>query len=514
MPTSLNKWRVCALTTAFAALLALSAQAQPAGGASEVDEPTKGPTEGKPKEGGGGQGAAAGAGGKAGSPLKKPDRWGTSDTLDTVSPWSQSEQKRWGASSETVSPWADGKPPATDRRPAPHEVDARVDLRLGPERLKRHTREPLVRHGIYDRPYLARLGTAESAVAIGGYADVVASYLVREGESDGLSFDARRFNLFLTSRIVDRVRLTSALELEHGTDFALETAQLDVLLHDVVNLRGGVLLAPIGKFNLAHDPPLYDVVDRPLVSTRIIPATLSDVGFGLFGAVYPGGGHRMTYELYAVSGLRDGVIAPEGTRLAAGRSDEALSGDNNRSPAVTGRIAYVSRRSRRLEGELGTSFYAGVYNTHEIDGDSIDDPRWLRIVAMDGELTAGRMLLRGEMAYANVDTPPDYTSLHARGQLGFYVETAITLYEGSMGWFKKSSVAAVLRIDHIDLNLDNRELSRQGIGDETTRMSVGASYRPAPPTSIRVTYHHDWETDGFNNAVRASGVQLGMATYF
>ena len=60
--------------------------------------------------------------------------------------------------------------------------------------------------------------------------ELVGSYLQQVGISDGFSAEARRFNIFLTSKIADRLRLTSELEFEHGTQtIGLETAALDVL---------------------------------------------------------------------------------------------------------------------------------------------------------------------------------------------------------------------------------------------------------------------------------------------
>lgn len=401
--------------------------------------------------------------------------------------------------------------------PQPPQPKARFDVQLGDEALaaEHPEDEPLVRGGMYDRPYLARVGTSTADAAIGGYAEVNGNYLVEEGLTEGFSFEMRRFNLFVTSQIADAVRLTSELEFEHGTEeIELETALADVMFHHTVNLRAGVLLVPIGKFNIAHDSPLYDVIDRPLVSTRIIPATLSEVGFGLFGAFYLGGGNRLTYEAYVVNGLSDGVIADEGTRISEGKGAERFEEDDNGTPAFAGRIAFNSSASGFVKGELGASIYTGIYNTHTIEGDDIDDPRWLRILALDAETTIGPATVRGELAYANVDVPPDLTALHAREQFGFYVEAGYQFFELPLGPFDKASLAGVVRVDHVDLNADARQLSDDTNGDETTRLTVGPSFRPDPATSIRVVYRHDWMTDFLNNPARGGGIQFGVATYF
>lgn len=373
--------------------------------------------------------------------------------------------------------------------------------------------EPLVRRGMYDRPYVLRLGSGSSDVALGGYFDLVAGAVGRDGVSEGFSTEARRFNLFVTSRIADRLRLTSEIEFEHGAEeIALETAALDLLLHHALNLRGGILLVPIGKFNLAHDSPLYDIIDRPLVSTRLIPATWSEVGGGVFGALYPGG-HKLTYEVYVVNGLQDGVVDTTGTHLPGGKSRERFGEDNNGQPAVTARVGYAAPPRRRVQIETAVSFYSGVYNRFQREGVQIDQPRWLHVLAWDGEAALGPVTVRGEVAYARVDVPPRPLDVHATDQVGAYGEVIGKLLQRRVLWFERAALAAVGRVDWVDLNL-GRLPTGAPIGDETYRLSLGLSLRPAPGTALRVVYQHEWFTDTFNNPGEGGGVQLGMASYF
>lgn len=391
--------------------------------------------------------------------------------------------------------------------------------------------DPLVRRGAYDRPYLLRMGTGSIDVALGGYVDLVGSYLRNDGVSNGFTGEARRFNLFVTSRIANFIRLTSEIEFEHGAqEIALETAAVDLLFHHAFNLRAGILLSPIGRFNLTHDSPLYDVIDRPLVSTRIIPATLSEMGGGFFGALYPGG-HKLTYEAYVVNGLGDGVIAAEGTRIAQGKRDDRFSADNNGVPSVVARVGYAAPPRPGRQIELGLSFYSGVYNTYQRDGLTVADPKWLHIVAWDGDFVLGPVTLRGELAYAHIDLPPGLTALHASDQLGLYFEVSGAVFQVARrpAWFRvrlpeffdQAALFLVARVDYVDLNLNTRTAPAAGggtaalaAGDETTRLTVGLSLRPVPATALRVCYQHEWRTDPLGNPHRGGGVQLGLASYF
>src|SRR5690606_8400723 len=141
----------------------------------------------------------------------------------------------------------------------------------------------------------------------------------------------------------------------------------DVTLHPRLNLRGGMILVPLGRFNLAHDSPLNDFTDRPLVSTELLGVALSQPGLGFFGLVPVGGQGRITYEAYAVNGFGGGIIdaSEDGTRLPAGVSNFE---DENASPAFVARTAWSPSDAL----EVGASGYIGVYNVFEVDGLVID----------------------------------------------------------------------------------------------------------------------------------------------
>ncbi|MGH3373011.1 MAG: hypothetical protein ACRDPR_23740, partial [Nocardioidaceae bacterium] len=235
-----------------------------------------------------------------------------------------------------------------------------------PRRIRARVDSMPVQGGIYNRPFLASV----NRTAIGGYVEANTNYFREEGISDGFSMELRRFNIFLFSSLGSRIRFISELEFEHGTEeINLETALLDFVVNPSFVLRGGVILPPVGAFNVNHDSPRWDLVDRPLVSTEIIPATLSEIGFGVHGRLFPRG-FTVTYDAYLTNGLDDGVVLNDAgrTRLASGKGEGLVSADNNGRPAVSGRFGF----QRRNLGEVGLSYYGGTYNTFRVDGLDVD----------------------------------------------------------------------------------------------------------------------------------------------
>ena len=78
----------------------------------------------------------------------------------------------------------------------------------------------------------------------------------------------------------------------------------------MVNLRGGIILNPIGAFNQNHDGPKWEFTDRPISSTQMLPATWSNAGFGLFGKTYKND-WMFGYELYLSGGFDNTIIDNE-----------------------------------------------------------------------------------------------------------------------------------------------------------------------------------------------------------
>lgn len=367
----------------------------------------------------------------------------------------------------------------------------------------------LVQGGIYQRPFLVSLG----GTAVGGYAEGHASYLRTDGVGDGLSMELRRFNIFLFSSVGHRLRFISELEFEHGTEeIALETALVDFVVTPSLVVRGGILLPPIGAFNVNHDSPRYDFVERPLVSTEIIPATLSEIGFGAHGRLVPGG-LTVSYDLYLTNGLGDGVILnPTGrTHLASGKSEERFAEDNNGSPALSGRVAAQARGL----GEVGLSYYGGIYNTWRIDGVTVDEKRRLSIVAVDFNTEIRGLALRGEAAWAAIDIPEPLAEVLGERQWGVHLDATLPVWRPRIRGLREPVVAVGLRVERVDLNRGTFSATGQKIFDEINALTASASFRPAPGTVFRLNYRRERARDLIGNpASTTAGFQAGFATYF
>ena len=365
-----------------------------------------------------------------------------------------------------------------------------------------------VQGGVYNRPFLASVGRT----AIGGYLEGNTNYF-QDGVSEGFSTELRRFNIFLFSSIGARIRIISELEFEHGTEeIKLETALLDFQINPSFVLRGGVLLPPIGAFNVNHDSPRWDIVERPLVSTEIIPATLSEVGFGAHGRLFPRG-VTLTYDVYLTNGLGTGVVLNDHgrTRLASGKDEGLVAEDNNGRPSLSGRIGV----RRDALGELGLSYYGGPYNTYRSEGVQIDERRDVHLAALDLTTEVRSVTLRGELAFAWIEVQPDLREVFGERQWGFHLDAAVPVWRPRIRALTGAVVNGVLRLERVDYNRGTFSSTGASIGDAVTAVVLGASFHPAAGTVLKANYRREWIRDLQGNAtVHRGGFQFGLATYF
>jgi len=397
---------------------------------------------------------------------------------------------------------------------------------------------------VYAKPFV----TSPKAI-VGGYFDIqYRSH--RNGVLDGYGngttngFDQQRFVPFIYADITEHVKFAAELEIEHGiraadaNEISLEFAHIDYLINEPVNIRAGIVLIPIGKFNLLHDSPLNDLTDRPLVSQFVIPSTMSETGAGFYGTFYPGRTGKLDYEFYVTTGPcgyestgEPRVNEETGTKNSRQRkcaSDDGL--DINNGKAVSGRVAF----SPMLGVEVAGSSYYGNQSPFSYNP--------LSITAIDWTLQKGPFEIIGEAAWAyargNSRAIPGNTfGGFAPGTLltgvntfnplaappqrmqGFYIQGNyhfMPLFLTSLSpkrFGEGSTFTAVIRYDRVNLNMDNRGES-QG---QLEQISFGLNYRPVEDAVFKISYQYIPKAFNPNNGgerIHDGALVISAATYF
>lgn len=352
---------------------------------------------------------------------------------------------------------------------------------------------------IYAKPFLSA-----PKATIGGYADVGYNILSRQNLDNPSrnSFGQQRLVPFIYADITDRVKFAAEIEIERGGtnspqgdgSIQVEFAQLDYLVDERINLRGGILLMPVGKFNLLHDSPLNDLVDRPMVSRLIIPSTWFEAGAGIYGTFYPSALSKIDYELYAVNGMTQtaGAITDLGIRSARG----SVSRDRDDSKAIVGRLAF----SPMLGIEIAGSGYHGQYkpSTATVGSGNID------IFAVDWTLQRGPFELIGEAAWTRISnnnaTGVTGNGIGPSGMFGYYVQgnyhfmPELLKRLAPSHFSDASTFTATVRWEQIDTDTDNRTVggaNTLGNRRELDRLTVGLNFRPVEDMVFKINWQHN-----------------------
>lgn len=366
---------------------------------------------------------------------------------------------------------------------------------------------------VYNRPFLAM---GKTPVALGGYVEANWQHIGTNGVSEGHQFQMRRLTVFLASPVYKRIKFLSEIEFEEGArEINIEFASLDMEFHPLFNIRGGVVMNPIGAFNQNHDGPRWEFVDRPVAATEMLPATWSNVGFGVYGKLFRRD-WMYAYELYFTNGFDDRIIAnaENKTFLPASKANaERFEESFNGIPLTTAKVAL----RHQAVGELGVSYMGGVYNRFRDDGIVFDAKRWLHVFALDfnAALTTTKTSFNGEWAWVAVDVPEGYSQQYSSRQCGGYVDIVQPLFRGDVSGFARSVVSAAVRGEYVDWNAGAFRETGADIREDLVSLTAGLSWRPTLQTVFRLNYHYGWRTDIFGNRpAKTGGLQFGFSSYF
>jgi hypothetical protein len=366
-------------------------------------------------------------------------------------------------------------------------------------------RVPFIPGGYDDKPYVEGVF---GRVRLGGYVEAAGTWERADGATEELGFQVSRLNLLTSTVLRERVEVWTEIEFEDGgEEIVLELAQVDVRLHPLASLRGGILLLPLGRFNLAHDAPRNELPRRPALATDLLGSALSQPGLGAFGRFAAAAG-RVTYEAYGITGYDSNILdsSPDGTRLPLGKANRE---DLNASPAWVGRLEW----SRGFSGAGGQGFaaalsgYHGAYNIYRIEGIDVDDRRDVRVGVGDVEISIAGVRLAAEGALVRVDIPEGLTGLYASRQSGAFVEASRTFGRGWITSLPLSHLTAVVRAEAVDFD---RDLA----GDSQRALTAGVNFRPIPETCLKLAFTRGESRDRFNNLGANAAWVFGLATYF
>ncbi|HXJ34794.1 MAG TPA: hypothetical protein VMS22_12240, partial [Candidatus Eisenbacteria bacterium] len=272
-------------------------------------------------------------------------------------------------------------------------------------------------------------------VRLGGYGSVRFEGSSLDDQPD--TFTYRRFVLTADADIAPRLRAYMELEFErfthlelekttttnadggitqeqavegsNGSEISLEQAWLQFDLDDMLKLRAGNVLVPVGRFNINHDDNRWDIPRRSLVDrgTPVLPAEAawSELGVGFLGDIPMGDQGVLNYQGYVVNGVtldtefetilqsRQGDTTKNEIEAKVSPTSGTFSQDVKNAKSITGRLAYTPA----LGHEIGMSGYWGRYTPDFLP----DEDLWS--ASVDGLTGWGPFELEGEYVYTRFE---------------------------------------------------------------------------------------------------------------
>ncbi|MEP0773679.1 MAG: hypothetical protein HRF46_04875 [Acidobacteriota bacterium] len=359
-------------------------------------------------------------------------------------------------------------------------------------------------------PSAAKVYGVEGGVSLGGYGEMIyqdPAARRQDGAPSGrrAEVDFWRAVVYLGYKFDERFLLNTEIEYEHGTtsggvgEVSVEFAYLDYLWRPQLNLRGGMVLLPVGLINELHEPTVFHGALRPAVERAIIPSTWRENGVGVFGEVGP-----LEYRAYLVNGMDASKFSAAGWRGGRQKGARATAEDL----AWVARVDYVGTPGLLLGGSLYTggaaqdrpAFLAAGADPRTTLVETHLDWRWralsLRALTVRGRLSDGAAANRAlGLSGAN--------SLGSRLE-GWYVEAAWDLLPG------RAALEPFGRWEELDTQARVPAGFAANPANDQRILTLGVSFKPIP----QIVLKGDWQRVETRARTGINAFNLGLGYVF
>ncbi len=333
-------------------------------------------------------------------------------------------------------------------------------------------------------------------VSIGGYGEMVYENFKGRRENNAVGATADQLNflravLYVGYKFNDWITFNSEIEFEHATEakrgeVGIEMAQLDFKFHDLIGVRTGLMLVPMGLINEMHEPTTFHGVNRPSVESNIIPSTWRENGVGVFGKAGP-----LSYRSYLMNGQQ--AATDTGAKVAVTGFSAGSGLRNGRTKGSKSKIedyAWVSRVDiTPIDGIMvGGSYYTGQADQQMVAA-SIPVDLWEvhgRFAWKGAELRA----LYADGHIGNVDVlnlhqgnAPGGTGSVGSDFFGGYIEIAYDVL--SLCPQTDHSLSPFFRYERYDTQKGVPEAWTKNPSNSRLEWTLGLDYKPIPRVAVK-----------------------------
>ncbi len=340
-------------------------------------------------------------------------------------------------------------------------------------------------------------------ITIGGYGQV--DYNQPEGKNGKL--DVHRFIIFLGYKFSDRVQFVTEIEFEHVKELFVEQAFLSYSVSNNFNIRGGLMLVPMGIVNEYHEPTTFNGVERPNVDKSIVPSTWSEIGIGVSGRFNEASLRYQAYIFNGFASVNNGKVLGGLNGLRNGRQKGAESIIN--TPNFSAKIDYYGISGLRL----GLAGYFGRTqaedDVQDIDGADVG----ITMVGLDARYVHKRFSARGQFIQAILTDTEAYNILYETdlgSELkGWYAEAAYNLLPLS----KEQKLDVFLRYEQYDTHAATQDANiARNLAYNRNEWTLGLSYHVADGAVVKADYQ--FFDNALENNKTKGQINLGFGVWF
>ena len=343
------------------------------------------------------------------------------------------------------------------------------------------------------------LDGVQKGLTIGGYGEI--TYNQPSGKNGEL--DVQRLVILFGYKFDDRVQMVTEIEFEHVKEVYVEQAFINYSLTDNFNLRGGLMLVPMGIINEYHEPTTYNGVERPSLDNKVIPTTWREIGFGVSGRINSASIRYQAYIMNGFSSYTDKGILKGSNGLRSGRQKGAESTVSDFNFAA--KVEYYGIPGLRL----GLASYTG--RTQAPDDAPKGADIGVSMLGFDARYLKQQFSARGQYIYTSLDDTKAYNDLTGAdlgsAMSGYYAEVAYNVLPVA----HRQKLDLFVRYENFDTHAEV-----DGITENDTfhrsEWTTGVSYHIAPGAVFKIDYQN--KATALDGSDDAKQFNVGLGFWF
>ena len=350
---------------------------------------------------------------------------------------------------------------------------------------------------------MANLINQSSGLSMGGYAEITYNNL--EGSQTPAELDVQRLVMLFAYKFDDRTQFVTEIEYEHVQEVFVEQAFLNYNLSEGLNLRGGLMLVPMGIINEYHEPTTYNGVERPSLDGKVVPTTWREIGFGVSGRFNTASIRYQAYLMTGSASYLDDVYVlrgSDGLRKGRQKGIRSVGSDTN----FAAKVEYYG-----LPGlKLGLSTYLG--NTQTTAPELEQSQVGLSMFGLDYRYTRGRFSSRGQYINSTLSDTESYNTAGntdlGSAMRGYYIEAAYNVLPAS----KKQRIDAFVRYENFDTHAETAGLLAANDAYHRNEFTYGFSYHLANGAVFKADYQS--KGTAVEGSDRMGQFNMGIGVFF